>query len=610
VAIAASVAVGCARGGPETPAAEQSQSTIPNPQRNAYFGDLHVHTQYSFDAFVFGVRAMPEDAYRFARGDAISHPSGYEIQLRGGQLDFIAVTDHSEYLGILPALADPEHPLSRLPIARVVSGDTGLSTRQAFETFGPSLLAGQIVPEIDDAEVNTSAWHEIIEAAERNYEPGRLTTFIGFEYTSLPAYQNLHRNVIYRSGAVPEIPFSAFDSQNPEDLWEWLDQRRADGMEALAIPHNSNASNGQMFKLETWAGEPLDADYAARRMRNEPIVEVTQVKGSSDTHPLLSPNDEWAEFEILPYMLGTTTPSEVPGSYAREALLNGLEMEVEGGFNPYRFGLIGSSDNHNAGGSFSETDYFGKVGVMDGEPQRRASVPLDSPGPDGEIYADTYYRFWGASGLAGVWAEENTRESIFNALRRKETFATTGPRIRVRFFAGYQITDALIDDPDLVTRAYAGGVPMGGDLTADGDRAPRFLAWAMRDPNSAPLQRLQIVKGWVEGGETAEQVFDIACSDGLAPDPETHRCPDNGATVDLSDCSIPDRLGAAELKALWIDPEPVSPAFYYLRVLENPTCRWSTWDAVRAGVEPRLELPKTIQERAWSSPIWFGTKMP
>ena len=603
------LAAACAPAETEKLAEEKKAGTGDfNPLRNPYFGDLHVHTRYSFDAFTFNVRATPDDAYRYGKGEAIDHVSGYKIQLQSGPLDFLAVTDHSEYIGILSAMSNPESEVYERPLAKELRGETGLKTWEAFrEKVGESFLEGEVHPDMDAPNVSRSAWQKIIEAAERHYEPGKFTTFIGYEYTSPPEQQNLHRNVIFRGRSVPDLPFSSLNSQNPEDLWAWLDERRAEGMEALAIPHNSNGSNGQMFSLKTWDGNPLDAAYADLRMRNEPLVEVSQVKGTSEVHPLLSPNDEWADFEIFPYMIATTIPSEPSGSYARDAYLNGLEMEEKGGFNPFKFGLIGASDTHNAGGPVEESSYFSKVGARDGTPDKRGSVPLEKPLPNGDKYADTYYNLWGASGLAGVWAEENTRESIYDALRRKETFATSGPRIRIRFFAGRGLADGLEEDPDMIAKAYEGGVPMGSDLAAGGDGSPRFLVEAVRDPNSAPLQRLQIVKGWVENGQSQEQVFDIACSDGLKPDASTHRCADNGATVDLSDCSISQGVGAAELRALWTDPgfDPKQRAFYYVRALENPSCRWSTWDAIRAGVDPNPELKKTIQDRAWSSPIWY-----
>jgi hypothetical protein len=589
--------------------AEPSQVKAPNPLRNAYFGDLHVHTTYSFDAFIFTNRTTPDDAYRYAKGESIKHPTGFEFQLQSGPLDFQAVTDHGIFIGVLRAMADPSQEISKDPRAAFLTGATTVEESRAVFGGLRDLAGPDGRPEVGTLErdVMRSAWQEIIDAAERHYEPGTFTTFIGYEFTAAPDDQNLHRNVIYRGSAAPEIPFSWIDSQNPEDLWAWMDEHRANGIEAMAIPHNSNGSNGQMFRLETFDGDPLDAAYAEMRMRNEPIVEVSQVKGTSEVHPLLSPNDEWADFEIFPYKIATTIPSEPAGSYVRDAYMNGLVFEEEQGFNPFRFGIIGSTDTHNSGGTPEEYNFLSKVGNLDATPELRGSVPLATPRSDGGRYSDTYYKWWGASGLAGVWAEENTRESIFDAMRRKETFATSGPRIRIRFFAGYGFDDELISDPEMVAKAYAGGVPMGADLVGEGNSAPGFLVWTSRDPNSAPLQRMQIVKGWVEDGQAQEQVFDVACSDGLVPDPASHRCPDNGAEVDLSDCSISEGLGAAELETLWSDPgfDADQRAFYYVRVLENPTCRWSTWDAIRTGVEPREDLHATIQDRAWSSPIWF-----
>ena len=399
-----------------------------------------------------------------------------------------------------------------------------------------------------------------------------------------------------------------------------MDTLREQGIESLAIPHNSNGSNGQMFKLEDWAGDPMDNAYAEQRMRNEPLVEITQVKGTSDTHPLLSPNDEWADFEIYKFRVGTSIHSEEKGSYVREALRNGLMLESQGVENPYQFGFAAASDTHVAGTSDDEETFFSKAGLLDGVPERRGSVPVDriygifanfvAPDTLTEVEGRTYtygggFESWSASGVTGVWAEENTREALYEAFRRKETFATSGPRMRVRFFASNDYAADIINSDTMIEDAYAGGVPMGGELAKTGD-APTFIAWASADPRGTALQRLQIIKGWEKDGETQERVYDIACSDDLIPDPDTHRCPGNGAQVNLADCSITQGLGASELKAVWQDPDydPESRTFYYVRALENPTCRWSTWDAIRAGVEPRPDLHTTLQERVWSSPIW------
>ncbi|MCB1853571.1 MAG: DUF3604 domain-containing protein [Halieaceae bacterium] len=607
----------------------------PNPGRNAYFGDLHVHTGYSFDAYVFGTTSTPRDAYRYARGEALEHPSGYRVQLRQ-PLDFYAVTDHAMFLGLVKEAADTRSAFSRYEVAQPLHdinapdnmNEWSLADRgRAFAAFLPATLAGlrdgSIDPRLAEA-ITRSAWLDTIEAADEAYVPGRFTTFAGFEYTSsTDDMGNLHRNVIFHdTRRLPAVPFSRFHSQNPEGLWDWMDGLRARGIESLAIPHNSNGSNGQMFKLVDWAGDPMDDDYSIQRLRNEPLVEITQVKGTSDTHPLLSKNDEWANFEIAPYRVATKLYSEPAGGYVRDALLRGLDLSAGGVLNPYQFGVIGSSDTHNGADSLDEETFFSKAGMLDGTPELRGSVPASfiagnlmkilEPGMvktvDGRDYlASSSFEYWSASGLAGVWAEENTRESIYAAFRRRETFATSGPRMQVRFFAGYEFTPSILVDRDIVSAAYAGGVSMGSDLQGVAGRVPGFLVWALADPEGAPLQRVQVIKGFVANGEHRERIYDVACSDGLTADPATGLCPDNGAAVDLADCSISAGVGASELQALWHDPDfdPEQEAFYYLRVLQNPTCRWSTWDAIRAGVRPRSDLPATIQERAWSSPVWY-----
>ncbi len=599
-----------------------------NANRNAYFGDLHVHTNYSFDAFAFGTVASPYDAYRFAKGEAIKHPAGFDVQLRA-PLDFYAVTDHAMFLGAVKEAADTTTEFSRYAHVQGLHNinapenqnfDSIPSRGVAFSTFLPDTLAkvgdGSIDPDLMNR-IAKDAWTDTIRAAETFNDPGNFTTFVAYEFTSSTDDRgNLHRNVIFQGAdRLPAMPFSRFHSQNPEGLWDWMDGLRQNGIEALAIPHNSNGSNGQMFKLVDWASNPVDDEWARKRIRNEPLVEVTQVKGTSETHPLLSDADEWADFEIMPYRVATTLASEPKGSYAREALLDGLALAESGITNAYQFGLVGATDTHVGASSLDESNFFSKVGLLDADGPRRGSVPmtaaqaevLRSAGRvnvediDGREYVSGAYETWSASGLTGVWAEENTRDALYAALRRKEVFATSGPRIKIRLFAGYDYAES-----DSLAERYAKGVPMGAELHGADGRAPILVASALRDPSSAALQRLQIIKGWVADGVTNEQVYDVACSDGGQVDPETHRCPDNGARVDLSDCSITENVGASNLEVIWQDPDhnPQHRAFYYARALENPTCRWSTWDAVKAGVEPRPDLKKTLQERAWSSPIW------
>ncbi|HBO15954.1 MAG TPA: hypothetical protein DD440_06415 [Porticoccaceae bacterium] len=599
-----------------------------NAQRNAYFGDLHVHTNYSFDAYAFGTVASPYDAYRFAKGQAIKHPAGFDVQLRA-PLDFYAVTDHAMFLGAVKAAADTTTEFSKFGHVQGLHNLNAPENQNfeslpqrvtAFSTFLPDTLAKVADGSIDAGlvdQIAKDAWTDTIRAAEAFNEPGSFTTFVAYEFTSSTDDRgNLHRNVIFQGAdRLPAMPFSRFHSQNPEGLWDWMDGLRQNGIEALAIPHNSNGSNGQMFKLVDWASNPVDDEWARKRIRNEPLVEITQVKGTSETHPLLSDTDEWANFEIMPYRVATVLPSEPKGSYAREALLDGIALADKGITNAYQFGLVGATDTHVGASSLDESNFFSKVGLLDADGERRGSVPMDKGEVEiiraagrvnvqeinGREYATGAYETWSASGLTGVWAEENTREALYAALRRKEVFATSGPRIKIRLFAGYDY-----DQEDELADRYAKGVPMGAELHGADGRAPVLVASALRDPSSAALQRLQIIKGWVVDGETNEQVYDVACSDGGQVDPETHRCPDNGANVNLSDCSITANVGAANLDVVWQDPDhdPEHRAFYYARALENPTCRWSTWDAIKAGVEPRPDLQKTLQERAWTSPIW------
>jgi len=599
-----------------------------NAERNAYFGDLHVHTNYSFDAFAFGTVASPYDAYRFALGEAIQHPAGFDVQLRE-PLDFYAVTDHAMFLGAVKEAADPTTQFGRLEYVQALHNlnapenqnfDSLPQRVAAFSNFLPDSMTligeGSLDPELVH-QIARDAWSDTIRAAEAFNKPGEFTTFVAYEYTSSTDDRgNLHRNVIFQGAdRLPAVPFSRFHSQNPEGLWDWMDGLRQNGIEALAIPHNSNGSNGQMFKLVDWANNPVDDEWGRKRIRNEPLVEITQVKGTSETHPLLSDTDEWADFEIMPYRIATTWESEPKGSYAREALLDGLAMAEAGLPNAYQFGFVGATDTHVGASSLDESNFFSKVGLLDADGARRGSVPMDKGVAEvvraagrvnvqeinGREYATGAYETWSASGLTGVWAEENTRESLYSALRRKEVFATSGPRIKIRLFAGYDY-----EDNEAIAARYAKGVPMGAELHGGKGEAPKLVTSALKDPNSASLQRLQIVKGWVENGETFERVYDVACSDGGSVDSETHRCPDNGAAVDLSNCAITEGVGASALQAVWQDPDhnPEHRAFYYARVLENPTCRWSTWDAVKAGVPPRPDLKKTLQERAWTSPIW------
>ncbi len=532
--------------------------------RQAYYGDLHVHTTYSFDAFAFGTLATPYDAYRFAKGQTIDVPGGSKARLKR-PLDFYAVTDHAMFLGGVRAAADPTTELSKQPYAEFMHNlnapenmtTASVPTRvKVFSSFLGNTLKGIKDGSVDGKMVDRimqSAWADEIKAAEQYNDPGKFTTFVAFEYTtSSDDRGNLHRNVIFRDAdKLPIQPFTRFNDQNPEGLWAWMDHLRTLGIETLAIPHNSNGSNGQMFKLVDWAGNPMDDDYTQQRLRNEPLVEITQIKGTSETHPTLSPNDEWADFEIFPYRIATMLPSAPHGSYVREALLNGLGFDDRGITNPYKYGFVGASDTHVAADDNDESSYYGWAGLLDATPEQRGSVPLSADEAqrekaagaanlkevDGRSYRDNSQILSGTGGLTGVWADSNTRGAIYDAFRRKETFATSGPWLKVRFFGGYGFTPAMLSRRDLLKQAYGDGVPMGSDLLAEGKQAPTFIAWGVRDSLSAPLQRLQVIKGWTHGGEHHEMVYDVACASG-APDAASHRCPDNGAKVNLNDCSL------------------------------------------------------------------------
>jgi hypothetical protein len=623
-------------------------------ERNAYYGDLHVHTAYSFDGYAFGTLATPYDAYRFAKGEAIKNPAGFNMQLTK-PMDFYAVTDHAVFLGLVKAAADTSNNFSKNPFAEPYHDlnapekfGTDLISRTkrllTFSSFIPNAIKGISDGSLSRQEVLgvvRSAWEDTVDAADQFNDPGRFTTFAAYEYTTSSADMgNLHRNVIFEGTEnLPREPFSRAHSANPEDLWSWMDELRSKGVESLAIPHNSNGSNGEMFKSTDWNDNPFNEAYVQKRLRNEPIVEITQIKGTSETHPVLSTRDEWAGFEIAPYRVATGALSKVDGSYVRQAMLKGLTLEKQDIGNPYQFGFIGSSDTHSAASQNDEAAFVSKLGILSSYPEQRGSTPITGingqfayysnkllsavfPTPlgkslyvkvDGNVYAGGATPTYGASGLAAVWAEENTRDSIYSAFRRKEVFATSGPRLRIRLFAGYDFDQAMLTAPDGVEQAYGKGVTMGGTLLAQ-DAAlndmgsPGFLVMASADPDSAPLQRLQMIKGWVDAdGTTHEDIIDIACANGAEVNAETNRCPDDGARVDISDCRISPEVGATQLSTLWHDPnfKADQRAFYYARVLENPTCRWSTWDAIREGVAPRSDLSTTIQERAWSSPIQY-----
>ncbi|MCB1701859.1 MAG: DUF3604 domain-containing protein [Halioglobus sp.] len=576
-----------------------------NEDGQLLFGDLHIHTSLSTDAYIMGVRALPEDAYIFARGGQISHGAGYPIRL-SRPLDFAAVTDHSEYLG-QARLANLRIPTTEEPLGTLLGSGDRLRISLAWLRTTMLIRDNGFSPDgaaIDSA-INQSAWQLTIDAAERYYQPGIFTTFIGYEWSADAGdiTAHMHRNVIYRGNDVASIPFSSLDSNRPKDLWLFLQDQNRAGKISMAIPHNANFSRGNMYAPRDSEGLPLTASYAAMRSRYEPISEILQIKGSSETHPLLSSEDEFADFELLGESMFVSEESmaTVKGSYLRDALRVGMELAQKQGFNPFTYGVIGSSDSHNASSPSQESSYTGKLPMLDGSAGLRTNEALLLPKGINPVTR------WSSGGLAGVWAQENTRQSIFDALQRRETFATSGPRISVRFFAGFDYSPAMIGQADVIRRAYTHGVPMGGELgSAPTGKAPGFIVLAAKDPMGANLDRVQLIKAWVDdSGASHEKVFDIAAADGRPADPRTGKLPAAGNTVTIADASYQDSIGGASVAAFWSDPEFDSRqrAFYYVRVLEIPTPRWSTFDAVALGTQPMS--PASIQERAITSAIWY-----
>jgi hypothetical protein len=579
------------------------RAQAPNPDNNVYFGDVHVHTGWSFDAFTNGSQTTPMDAYAWAQGKVITGSGGPDMQIKT-PLDFYMVADHAEYMGVFNQMANPDSPLSKTELAKAVTSPDTNVRMQAFAGVLRDMSAGKSDPQLSDPALARTVWAEIIKAADANYLPGKFTTFAGFEWTSNPQKRNLHRVVVFRdTKKLPDLVLSALESEDPEVLWKWMEDQRAKGSTLFAIPHNGNASDGRMFEMVKFDGKPIDAAYNKTRAANEPLYEITQIKGTSETHPDLSPNDEFAGFEQWDYTLSADyeRPKHRRGSFARQALLDGMSQAAAGAGNPFKYGIIGDTDTHNAAASHEENNYTGKFGFENNPMERLSGIP---GAPAGQIQQ---IQEFSSAGLAGVWAPENTREAIFDAMQRKETFGTSGPMIKVRFFGSFDYAADDVNKSDFVKAAYAKGVPMGGDLKAGTGKAPTFLLMAIKDPKSGNLDRMQIVKGWLDAtGKQHEKIFDVAWS-GDRKIGADGNLPPVGNTVDVKTATYTNSIGAAQLSASWTDPEfkPGEQAFYYARVLEIPTPRWNTYDAVRTGLPPLTTVPATLQERAWSSPIWY-----
>jgi hypothetical protein len=576
------------------------------------FGDTHFHTNLSFDAGLVGTTLDVHAGYRFARGEKVISNSGQPVQLIR-PLDFLVITDHAELIGLAPMIQQSDPLLLADPWGKWVHERFNAGPEGRMEAFQSLLEAGiKGVNPMSSNEAASSIWESFIKTADTYNEPGRFTAMTGFEYSSTPDGNNLHRVVVFRDGAdktSQTVPFSLFDSENPEDLWKYLaGYEDKTGGRALAIAHNGNVSNGLMFSDKTFKGEPLSRAYAEARMRWEPIYEVTQVKGDGETHPFLSTRDEFADFERwdVSNIAGTAPKkkSMLQYEYARSALKLGLKLGKELGANPFKFGLIGASDTHTALSTTREENFFGKYKSTEPSADRHEGevIPADDP----KLRVLTSQE--SASGLTAVWARENTRGDIFNAMKRKEVYATTGTRIRVRVFGGWDFKADEVSRPDFIDQGYRRGVPMGGDLTnGPKGKAPTFMIRALRDPDGANLDRIQIIKGWLDkDGKTQERIYDVACSDGRAI--KKRRCDKPvGDTVDVKKATYTNTIGDAFLAAHWKDPDfdPGQQAFYYVRVLEIPTPRWTTFDAAFYGIDRPKNVPATLQDRAYTSPIWY-----
>lgn len=581
-----------------------------NYPTRVFWGDQHVHTGWSVDAGAFGATLGPEEALRFARGEQVTSSLGEPAKL-SRPLDWVAITDHSDAAGVIFEVRDGNPNLMIDPLVKrwhdMMSSGQGV---QAASEMIAAQSNNKVPSMMKDPRLAMSIWEKNTSIMERYNEPGRFTAFIGYEWTSnAGGGDNLHRNVIYRDGkdkADQMLPMTTFDSENPEDLWTWMSRwEEKTGGSLLAIPHNGNLSNGKMFALNTFEGNPLTRDWAETRARWEPMYEITQIKGDGETHPSLSPSDEFANFEKWDSANLAGVPKQ-PGmlehEYARQALAEGLKLEASLGVNPFKFGFVSGTDTHTGLTTAEEDNFFGKHTGVEPSPHRWEHDVIKTP--------QVTIKGWqmAAAGYTGVWATENTREAIWDALRRKEAYSTTGPRMLVRFFGGWDFVPADAETRMPAEAGYARGVPMGGDLqSAPAGKSPTFLAAAMKDPLSGNLDRIQIIKAWADaGGKLQEKVYDVAWSDGRKPGADG-RLPPVGSTVDIANATWLNTIGSPELISVWKDPDfdPRLRAVYYARVIEIPTPRWTAYDQKRFGIKMSADVPMTVQERAYTSPIWY-----
>jgi hypothetical protein len=576
-----------------------------NPLNNVYFGEQHLHTANSPDAFSFGTRNLPDDAYRYCKGESVKKSTGGENNMvkKLTPYDWCAVTDHAVFFGFLPLMLKKGSAVYDTPMGKLIRTGKPEDGEKAFNMMFKAVTSGVPIPYLTDKKTMRSVWEEQKAVANKHNDPGKFTTLIAFEWTSVPYFQNLHHNVFFRDDVGPDMIFSALDSVKREDLWTYQEVQRTMGHENISIMHNSNLSNSMMFPSKTSYGTPITKEWAMRSQRNTVSAEITQVKGSSETNPALSPDDEFAGFETnYKHLIGTsgTVVGSVDKSYVRRALTDGVGYQEMIGANPYKLGVVAGSDSHTGFDENEENNYTGVSGHLDATAKLRLNNVMMVSGEPGLK--------WSTAGTTAVWAPENTRPEIFDGMKRKETYGTSGTLIRLRFFGGWDYSEDLVKDKNFVKKAYADGVPMGGDLPKKAGKAPTFAVWALKDPSSGNLDRIQIVKGWYNKlGHPQEKVFEVVWSDDRKADPVTGKVPPVGNTVDISKATYSNTIGAIELSAVWKDPEfdESQHAVYYARAIEIPTPRWTTYDAVKLGVEPPESVPATLQERAWSSPIWY-----
>ena len=598
--------------------AEESVGSKVGHAQNVYFGDTHLHTNNSFDAGAFGNTLPPDKAYEYAKGQEVIASMGLKTKLIK-PLDFLVVADHSDNMGMVPDLFAGDKNIISDPLGKkfydgLKAGKNAEVAIELIKHFSQGTLPKALIY-APNSKKYKEAWNRIIDSAKRHNDPGKFTAFIGYEWTSLIKGGNMHRVVIYRDGEkiarkiVPFTTVAPLGSLNPRDLWKWMENFEAKtGGEILAIAHNGNLSNGIMFPMDAqYNGTKLDKEYVEKRSKWEPLYEITQMKGDGETHPFLSPKDQFADFETWDYgnldLSQAKENSMLVGEYARSALKNGFKLENKFGINPYKFGLIGSTDSHTSLATVEANNFFGKMSTMEPSVKRLSKILMSSD------KSKIHYRKVVASGLAAIWARENTRKALFDAMEKKETYAVTSQRMRVRLFAGWDFSKAELESADFVELGYKNGVPMGGDLkAAKKGQTPKIMIIAMKDPDAANLDRIQVVKGWIdEQGKTYEKVYDAICSGDRKVVGE--KCnKEVGNTVDVKTATYTNKIGAAILKVVWKDPEfkASQKAFYYIRVLAIPTPRWSTYDAVRYGVKPPKDVPATIQDRAYTSPVWYA----